>query len=120
MLRGRFEEVCYNTDVDPDYSDPDFFQDNMYGLYGWGDTQVTQWRNELAPESGRFLLIGESFGNIPFSLMSLYLSSCDEMDMRHFSGDFAEYYENYAPDTVVMEVNVDQAIAEITTYPYFA
>lgn len=118
-LRGRFEDICYNTDVNPDYTDPDFLNDNMYGLYGWGDTQVTQWRNETAPETGRFMLIGESFGNIPFSLMSLYLSSCDEVDTRHYSGDFTAYYENYAPDTVVMEVNVDQAIAEITNYPYF-
>lgn len=118
-LRGRFEDICYNTDVTPDYSNPDYFYDNMYGLYGWGDSQVTQWRNENAPETGKFMLIGESFGNIPFSLMSIYLSSCDEVDMRYFAKDFQAYYEEYDPDTVILEVNVDQAVAEITLYPYF-
>lgn len=118
-LTGRYEDTAYNTDVETDYSHPDYFNENAYGLYGWGDTSLTQWRNEHAPENARVMLIGESFGNVPFSLMSLYFTSCDELDMRHYSGDFAEYYASSQPDIVILEVNVDQAVAEITTYPYF-
>lgn len=117
-LRGRYEEVCYNTEAVHNYEDPDFYQENSYGLYGWGDTKITHWRNEQAPEQGKFLLIGESFGNIPFSLMSIYCGSCDEMDLRYYDGDFAAYYESYAPDTVIVEVNVDMTLSEFTDYPY--
>lgn len=118
-LTGRYEDTAYNTDVETDYSHPDYFNENAYGLYGWGDTSLTQWRNEHAPENARVMLIGESFGNVPFSLMSLYFTSCDELDMRHYTDNFAEYYASYQPDIVILEVNVDQAVAEITTYPYF-
>lgn len=118
-LTGRYEDTAYNTDVETDYSHPDYFNENAYGLYGWGDTKLTQWRNEHAPENAKVMLIGESFGNVPFSLMSLYFTCCDELDMRHYADGFAEYYASYQPDIVILEVNVDQAVAEITTYPYF-
>ena len=117
-LQGRFEEVAYNTDVIHDYTHPDFYGDNVYGLYGWGDTPITHWRNEHAAEQSKFLLIGESFGNIPYSLMSLTFGSCDEVDRRHFEGDFLAYYEDYAPDTVIITVNVDMTISENTTSTY--
>lgn len=117
-LRGRFEEVCYNTDDYHDFENPDFFLENCYGLYGWGDTKITHWRNEKAPQQRKFLLIGESFGNIPFSLMSLTFSSCDEVDRRYFEGDFAQYYDSYRPDTVIVEVNVDMTISENTLFSY--
>ena len=117
-LQGRFEEVAYNTDVIHDYTHPDFYRDNVYGLYGWGDTPITHWRNEHAAEQRKFLLIGESFGNIPYSLMSLTFGSCDEVDRRHFEDDFLAYYEDYAPDTVIITVNVDMTISENTTSTY--
>lgn len=117
-LRGRYENVAYNTDVFHNYEDPDYFQENIYGLYGWGDTKITHWRNEKAPEQGKFLLIGESFGNIPFSLMSICFSSCDEVDRRYYEDDFIAYYEEYAPDTVIMVVNVDMTLSENTLSPY--
>lgn len=116
--RGRYEEVSYNTNVVHNYQDPDFYQENLHGLYGWGDNAITHWRNEKAPQQGKFLLIGESFGNVPFSLMSIYCSSCDEMDMRHYDDDFAAYFEAYAPDTIIVEVNVDHTISEFTDISY--
>ncbi len=116
-LQGRYEDVAYNNEAVHNFADPDFYQENVYGLYGWGDTPLTHWRNENAPQQGRFLLIGDSFGNIPFSLMPLCLSSCDEMDMRYYEGDFAQYYAEYAPDTVIFTVNPDMVISPFTTCP---
>ena len=113
-LQGRFEDVAYNTEAVHNYADPDFFQENVYGLYGWGDTQITHWRNAPAPEQSRFLLIGESFGNIPFSLMSIVFGSCDEMDLRYYQEDFPDYYGSYQPDTVIVLVNVDNTLSEFT------
>lgn len=118
-LQGPYEEVSYKGDMDAYLSDPDYFSDNPYGRYGWGDTPLTQWRNENAPEDKSVMLIGDSFGNVPFSLMPLYFSSCDELDMRYFTGDFQAHYEDCDPDTVVLLVNVDQIEGEIVTYPYF-
>lgn len=117
--QGRYEDVSYATwdTLTPD--EVDYFNYNSYGLYGWGDRALTQWRNENAPQEGKFMLIGESFGNIPYSLMSIYMESCDELDMRHYTDDFASYFESYDPDTVILEVNVDQAVSDNTTYAYF-
>lgn len=117
-LKGRYEDISYNTDVTLNYQNPDFYQDNFYGLYGWGDTPITHWRNAQAPEQGKFLLIGESFGNIPFSLMSIYFSNCDEVDMRHFTDDFTSYYSSYNPDTVIVEVNISAILSAFTQFPY--
>ena len=116
--QGLYEEVAYNTDVSYDYSNPDFYHENVYGLYGWSDTKITHWRTPNAPQQGKFLLIGESFGNIPFSLMSICLSSCDELDMRHFEDDFTSYYDSYSPDTVIVEVNINDILSEFTSTSY--
>ena len=117
-LTGRYEEVCYNTESELNPEDPDYFQYNAYGLYGWGDNGLNQWRNGSAPDSSRVMLIGDSFANVPFSLMSLYFSSCEELDMRYYSGDFSEHYQTFRPDIVILEVTIDQAVAENTTYPF--
>lgn len=117
-LQGRYEDISYNTDVTLNYQNPDFYQSNFYGLYGWGDTPITHWRNAQAPEQGKFLLLGESFGNIPFSLMSICFSSCDEVDLRHFTDDFTSYYYSYDPDTVIVEINISAVLSEFTQFPY--
>ena len=116
--RGPYEDVGYKTNVVPNYQDPDFFQENHYGLYGWSDNAITHWRNEQAPQQGKFLLIGDSFGNIPFSLLSIYCSSCDEIDMRHYDDDFAAHYEAYAPDTVIVEIYIRNTISVFTDISY--
>lgn len=117
-LTGRYEEVCYNTDDEIDLSDPDYFEYNAYGLYGWGDNSLNRWRNKQAPDSSRVMLIGDSFGNVPFSLMSLYFSSCDELDMRYYSGDFSEHYRDFRPDIVILEATLDQAVGQNTGYSF--
>ena len=115
-LTGRYEEVCYNTDDPLNPDDPDYFQFNAYGLYGWGDNSLNRWRNENAPDNSKVMLIGDSFGNIPFSLMSIYFSDCDELDMRYYSEDFQRHYQDFQPDIVILEATLDQAVAENTCY----
>lgn len=117
-LQGPYEDISYNTDVVHNFTDPDFFNENMYGLYGWGDNPIAHWRNPNAPEQKRVLMIGESFGNIPFSLFPLVLSECDEIDPRHYDGDFQKYYAEFAPETVVFLITVGSVPSEITEYPY--
>lgn len=118
-LSGRYEDVCYNTDDPLNPDDPDYFQFNAYGLYGWGDNSLNRWRNENAPDNSKVMLIGDSFGNIPFSLMSIYFSDCDELDMRYYSEDFQRHYQDFQPDIVILEATLDQAVAENTCYSFF-
>lgn len=118
-LQGHFEDVAYNNEAAHDYIAPNFFQENFYGLYGWGDTPITHWRNVHAQEQSKFLLIGDSFGNIPFSLMSIIFGSCDEMDSRHYDNDcFSAYYNTYKPDTVILEFSIRNVISEFTEFQY--
>ena len=80
--------------------------------------KITHWRNKNASGQRDFLLIGESFGNIPFSLMSLVIRSCDEVDVRHFDWDFADYFYSYKPDTIIVAVNIHGLLDEFTQYSY--
>lgn len=116
--RGPFEEVAYHQQQEYDLEDPDYFNTNFYAMYGWGDTAITHWRNEQAPDQSKFLLIGESFGNIPFSLMSISLGVMDELDVRYFEEDFSDYYHGYNPDTVILEFNAGAILSEFTDYHY--
>lgn len=105
---GSFENVYSNQSLDSFHiklSNPDLFNDNPYSRIGYGNTDITNWRNETAEINKKFLLIGDSIGNIPFSLMPLFISSCDELDMRHFKNDFRDYFYSYEPDVVVICVN---------------
>ena len=113
-LQGLYQQVSYHQRVYVDLEKPDYFNVNMYGLYGWGDRGLSQWRNESASVKQRVLLIGDSFANVPFSLMSIAYSSCDEMDMRHFEEDFTQYYWEYQPETVVFLINPNHCISDFT------
>lgn len=116
---GAYENVSYYTGYHEDFNDPDYFNYSMYGVYGWGNNPITLWRNAGAPENRKCMLIGDSFGNVPFSLMSLYFTSCDELDMRFYDGDFQEHFQEYAPDIVVLMFNPDHTTFENADYPYF-
>ncbi len=119
ILQGPYEDVSYNTDAGFDPESRDYFHENPYGLYGWGDTAITHWRNEAAPEALKCTMIGESFGNIPYSLMPLYFTSCDELDMRYYTDSFEEYFHSYQPDLVLLEVCAGNTVSENTQYTYF-
>jgi len=116
-LEGPFDQVCYNQSAPRMPENPDPFLYNCYGYYGWGDHALLQWRNSAAPENKKMMLIGESYGNIPFSLMSLYFTSCDELDMRFFTEDFLTYFHSYDPDTVILQASVLTVIANESPYP---
>jgi hypothetical protein len=117
-LQGAFQDVAYHQQLDYKFEGTDFFNTNFHSFFGWSDNPITHWRNPHAPEQSKFLLIGESFGNIPFSLMSIALGVNDEMDMRHFEGNFSDYYQEYQPDTVILEVNAGAIISEFTFSDY--
>lgn len=121
---GRYENVASNNHLSSlvyRLENPDYFGDDPYGRYGYGNTDMTCWRNPKAPEDKKLLLIGDSMGNITYSLLPLYTSTCDELDMRQYTGDFHTYYESFSPDTVIIFVNVaglTSEDADNVTFPY--
>lgn len=120
-LQGRWENISYKGgDIARFLADPDYFNDNPYGRYGQGDVALTHWRNDSAPEDMKLLMIGDSFANVPYSFLPLYISQCDEMDMRYFEGDFTAHYESFDPDVVIVMVNLNSIRTVNTLYPYFA
>lgn len=116
-LTGRFEEIAYSN-LD-NLEKNDYFNENPYALYGWADQALISWRNDMAPEKSKVLMIGDSFGNVPFSLMSLYFASCEELDMRHFDDNFTEFYEKFNPDTTIFLINLNRLLAANASFPFF-
>lgn len=111
---GRYEDVSYNLSHEnfvQQLQNPDYFNHDPYAAYGYGNNDITNWRNASASQDKKFLLIGDSMANIPFSLLPIGISSCDELDMRHYSGDFTAYYNEYDPDTVIIMANVGSILS---------
>jgi len=113
--QGSFAEISYDHTANA----KDFFVAGPYTGYGHGDEGFTAYRNALAPVDMKLLSIGDSFGNIPFTFLPLVISSCDELDMRAYTDDFAQYYETYDPDIVIVLVNNETVVQENTTHPFF-
>ncbi len=105
---GRFENVYTNqmlTSLDIKLKNADLFNDDPYSRIGYGNSDLTHWRNSHAPLNAKFMLIGDSIASIPFALLPLSVSSCDELDMRSFGGDFPTYFQSYNPDIIIVFVN---------------
>lgn len=113
---GRFEDTIYNKRL---YEKVDFFNLSPYAAYEYGDNAFSCWRNERAPIKKRAIFMGDSFGNISFPLLSLCISDCDEFDMRHYKGDFAEHYNSFDPDFIIVLVNPYNVVGSNTVYDFF-
>lgn len=118
-LTGSFEETAFSDYGLDALLSKDFFNGDPYGIYGWSNRPRTIWSNPNAPEDQKVMMIGNSYGNIPFAFLSLYFSSCEELDMRYFTEDFTSLYESYEPDIVIVLVNVNSMGDENVIYPYF-
>ncbi|GHV25965.1 hypothetical protein FACS18948_0580 [Clostridia bacterium] len=59
---------------------------------------------------------GDSFGNATFPFMSMCFTTVDELDMRHYKGDFVKYYNEYDPDVVI---GILQSDSENKNYNWF-
>lgn len=119
-LEKPFAEAAYAGYILKKLGDHDYFNEIPYSVYGWSDKPLTVWRNQNAPEDQKVMLIGDSYGNVPFAFMSLYFTACDELDMRHFTGIFSDYYEENLPDQMILLVNVNSLVSPNTTYSFFS
>lgn len=117
---GSFAEKALRTDAVEICVKKDYFNENQYDIYGWGNTPHNRWRNENAPEEKKVMLIGDSFANVSFSFMSLYFSSIEEIDMRYFKEDFVTLYDDYDPDLVIVMINPSSFDNNNLQYSFFS
>lgn len=113
---GNFEDVAYNRKV---LQEKNYFNQDPYSAYGYSNQPIAYWRNQSAPIQKKMLMIGDSFGNVPFSLLSLVFSTCDEMDTRHYKDNFEKYYDEFDPDIMIVMINAQTAKSGIISYDYF-
>lgn len=99
VQNGEFYDAAFNFG---NIMEEDHYNKSPYHVYGWGDRGLTHWRNASAPVDKKVLMIGDSFGNVPFAFLSLVFTTCDEMDFRQYVGDFPSYFETYDPDIVII------------------
>lgn len=95
------------------------FLSNLFSFYGNGDRDFAAYQNPGAPIDKKALFIGDSFGNIPFAFLTLCFQSCEELDMRYYAEDFAAYYDDYAPDVLLLMINAGSIEQENTLYDFF-
>lgn len=118
-VSGSFADVAFRPDTTAICEQKKYFNHNLYAVYGRSDHGHMHWWNENAPEQQKVMLIGDSFGNVPFSFMSLYFSSCEELDMRHFKENFSDLYDAYVPDHVIVLVSTYGINAVNVQYDFF-
>lgn len=109
---GNFYDVAYNHDANL----KDYFNRNPYGADGWGDRDYITYRSESAPIDMKIMTNGDSYTNCSLTLLPLVFKTYDELDMRHYKGDFAKYYADYAPDIVI---TLASGFGDNVTYDYF-
>ena len=113
--QGRFADLSF------DYSKLrlDYFSSNPYGAFSYGNRDMKNYRNSRAPVDLKIMTIGDSFSRVPFAFLTLVFGTCDQLDMRHYKGDFEEYYSKYDPDVVIVLINPSQIPGKSLTYDYF-
>jgi len=109
---GSFYDVAYDQEL---LTDADLYNNYAYSSIGYADNGLTLWRNDDALFDRRVMLIGDSFGNLPFALLSLVFSDCDEVDVRHLDEDFWSLYDATEPQLVIVFIGAASPNQKNTT-----
>lgn len=88
------------------YIDPKAdISEDRYAVYH-GDNAELIFKNHFV-DSGKILIIKDSFGIPVYSFLSTGVSEIRALDMRLFKGDVLDYALRYKPDIVILMYNVD-------------
>ena len=82
----------------------DFYNDNPYSMYGYGDQAeiiVHNYENEYLQDK-KILLIHDSMLDTAMPFLVMGLKDLRELDIRHFKGSVQRYIEEYKPDIVLV------------------
>ena len=116
---GTYFEAVNHPYTEAEMTKPNYFIMNHYGMYGRSDTAPVLRTNEAAPLDKKVLLLGDSFTNVPGSFLSLYAQRSLEADLRYYDGTFAELYEAFDPDLVLLMINPTGCTDTNATESYF-
>ena len=112
---GSFSETAYS---DTHMGNTTFYTAFPYEKYGHSDKGLIQYRNENAPIKKKIMTIGDSFTNTSTTFFPLCVQSCDELDMRFYTQDFTEHFEEYNPDILIVMITASTLVQENTLYPF--
>ena len=82
----------------------DFYNDNPYSMYGYGDQAeiiVHNYENENLRDK-KILLIHDSMLDTAMPFLVMGLKDLRELDIRHFKGSVQRYIKEYKPDIVLV------------------
>ncbi len=112
--QGEFGDVVYDLEDNK----KDFFVNLLYDHYTYGGHN-RKYFNGAAPNKLKVMAVADSFAWSSAIYLPLVVSY-DEMDMRYFGGNFAEYYAGYDPDVLLVFVNTASAAESANTnYDFF-
>lgn len=102
LFNGSFAEAV----LSPEYMGEGLpLETNRYAAYH-GDNAELIFTNHLV-DSGKALMIKDSFGLPIYSFLSLGVHELRALDVRLFQEDVAEYAKEYRPDVVIILYNAD-------------
>jgi len=115
---GSFYDVAFSHRLDR----INYFLDNPYATYGYGDSNGKIYRNANAPSKIKILFIRDSYACVCTTFFTLVATESRELDMRNYGnfGSFQDYYSEYAPDVLIVFVNAGTGIVSMNTvYDFF-
>ncbi len=102
ISEGTFSEAV----LDMQYLDaPLNVYQNRYAVYHGDNRELIFHNNNV--DSGKILLIKDSFGIPVYSFMSLGVAEIRALDLRFFKDSVIEYAKTYRPDVVIVLYNGD-------------
>ncbi len=113
--QGEFADVVYDLEENK----KDFFVNLLYDHYTYGGHN-RKYYNGSAPNKLKIMAVADSFAWSSAIYLPLVVSNYEELDMRYFGGNFAEYYAGYEPDVLIVFVNAASAAESANTnYDFF-
>ena len=104
--------VTYNMQAF--HEEPDYYNDDPYGVYGFGNRAILSIENHLeTAENRKVLIIHDSFGAPMVSFMALGMQHTDSIDLRFFNGSLETYIRQTQPDMVIVIYNAGEIINDV-------
>lgn len=100
---GSFD-VLYN---DAMLGSRDYYNDNPYVAYFYGDAALKRVENRRAPNGVRLLVVQDSFSNVLAPFLALTVAQLDTLDLRYFTGSVETFIRQGGYDAVVVAYSAD-------------
>ena len=122
---GSFADVIFH-DLNKIY-EKNYFTENPYGNYGYGDNTGKIYINKQAPIDLKILSIRDSFACVTTTFLPIVIKKCYELDFRQNNNtggfedknSFKNFYLELNPDIILVLINPSNISSANTTYDFF-